>query len=53
MIGELAKADRFDAVLLSTWADLNFLVWQDKAGQNIRNLKHVFRATLSNVETKY
>ncbi|KAH7346413.1 hypothetical protein BKA65DRAFT_276168 [Rhexocercosporidium sp. MPI-PUGE-AT-0058] len=53
MIGQLAKAGRFDAVLLSTWADLTFLVWQDKAGQNIRNLKHVFRATLSNVETKY
>lgn len=35
------------------WADLTFLVWQDTAGQNVRNLKHVFRATLSNVKTKY
>ncbi|KAH7412852.1 hypothetical protein BKA64DRAFT_718838 [Cadophora sp. MPI-SDFR-AT-0126] len=52
-MGKKREEHRSEVVLLSTWADLTFLVWQAKAGQNIQNLKHIFRATISNDQTKY
>ncbi|KAL2062143.1 hypothetical protein VTL71DRAFT_6409 [Oculimacula yallundae] len=48
-----ARKDRSPIVHLNTWADLTFLVWQKQAGQNVKNIKHIFRSLITNKETKY
>lgn len=33
------------------WSDVTFLEWQQLAGQNIRNLRHVFHSAVTNSDT--
>ena len=50
---DVDATQRGEAVLLRTWADLTFLMWKNLAGGNVQNLKHIFRAPISNDRTFY